>query len=156
MTILLGVVYSISLLSAAAAQTYSATYLPSNAPDQSEAGQSGTNRCVNGLNQTSNCQNAYRKWVRSNAREPIIFTARAVNSVTDWCIWSPPEPGPGSVIGNTEVRVKADLRTTYPTLSLAHRSGLVHQGDGFIVHHYPKYLSDRGGQSEQHWSTPDP
>jgi hypothetical protein len=41
------------------AQTYSATYLPSNAPAQSEQGQSGTNQCGSGFNQTSNCQNAY-------------------------------------------------------------------------------------------------
>jgi len=66
------------------AQTYSATYLPSNAPAQSEQGQAGTNQCGTGINQTSNCQNAY------------------LNSVTEWCIWSPPQPGPGSVIGNTE------------------------------------------------------
>ncbi|RDB28045.1 hypothetical protein Hypma_002193 [Hypsizygus marmoreus] len=64
--------------------THSATYLPSNAPNHSEQGQSGTNQCGTGLNQTSNCQNAY------------------LNSAADWCIWSPPEPGPGSVIGNTE------------------------------------------------------
>ncbi|KAF8069106.1 hypothetical protein FPV67DRAFT_1105941 [Lyophyllum atratum] len=66
------------------AQAQSATYLPSNAPAQSEEGQSGTNRCGTAVNQTSNCQNAF------------------LNSVADWCIWAPPEPGPGSVIGNTE------------------------------------------------------
>ncbi|KAG6839758.1 hypothetical protein C0991_011913 [Blastosporella zonata] len=66
------------------AQTYSATYLPSNAPAQSEEGQTGTNRCSTGSNQTSDCQNAY------------------INSVTDWCVWAPPNPGPDSVIGNTE------------------------------------------------------
>ncbi|KAG6849325.1 hypothetical protein H0H93_009417 [Arthromyces matolae] len=63
---------------------YSATYLPSNAPAQSEQGQAGTNRCGSNFNQSSNCQNAY------------------INSVTDWCIWAPPNPGPDSVIGNTE------------------------------------------------------
>lgn len=42
------------------AQTYSATYLPSNAPAQSEQGQSGTNQCGGGSNQNSSCQNAYR------------------------------------------------------------------------------------------------
>ncbi|TFK32336.1 hypothetical protein BDQ12DRAFT_692635 [Crucibulum laeve] len=68
----------------ARAQTYSATYLPSNVPPTTEEGQAGTNQCGTGLNQTSNCQNAY------------------INSVTDWCIWGPPQPGPGSVIGNTE------------------------------------------------------
>ncbi|KAI0066786.1 hypothetical protein BV25DRAFT_1776966, partial [Artomyces pyxidatus] len=66
------------------AQTYSATYLPSNAPKQTEQGQAGTNQCGGGSNQTSQCQNAY------------------INSVDDWCVFAPPEPGPGSVIGNTE------------------------------------------------------
>jgi hypothetical protein len=41
------------------AQTYPATYLPSNAPAQSESGQAGTNQCGTGSNQTSQCQNAY-------------------------------------------------------------------------------------------------
>ncbi|KAG6889133.1 hypothetical protein C0995_003493 [Termitomyces sp. Mi166 len=41
------------------AQTYSATYLPSNAPDHSEQGQAGTNRCAANFNQSFNCQNAY-------------------------------------------------------------------------------------------------
>ncbi|KAF9051449.1 hypothetical protein BJ165DRAFT_1448837 [Panaeolus papilionaceus] len=63
---------------------YSATYLPSNVPDTTEDGQTGTNRCGTALNQTSDCQNAY------------------INSVSDFCLWAPPEPGPNSVIGNTE------------------------------------------------------
>ena len=50
-----------ALASVAAAQTYSATYLPSNAPAISEQGQSGTNKCGTGSNQTSVCQNAYCK-----------------------------------------------------------------------------------------------
>ena len=44
------------------AQTYSATYLPSNTPNQSEQGQTGTNQCGTGSNQTSQCQNAYSKY----------------------------------------------------------------------------------------------
>jgi len=28
----------------------------------------------------------------------------SVNGVNDFCIFAPPDPGPGSVIGNTEVR----------------------------------------------------
>ncbi|KAJ7179615.1 hypothetical protein C8R46DRAFT_1345929 [Mycena filopes] len=68
----------------AAAPTYSATYLPSNVPDKTEEGQTGTNRCGTALNQTSNCQDAY------------------LNSLEDWCLWAPPEPGPGSTIGETE------------------------------------------------------
>jgi hypothetical protein len=53
---------------AARAQTYSATYLPSNAPAQSEQGQTGTNQCSSGSNQTSNCQNVFCK-------RPVPFRA---------------------------------------------------------------------------------
>ncbi|GBE83972.1 hypothetical protein SCP_0510310 [Sparassis crispa] len=66
------------------AQTYSATYLPSNAPPQTEEGQTGTNKCGTGYNQTSECQNAY------------------LNSVDDFCLFAPPEPGANSTIGDTE------------------------------------------------------
>ena len=52
-------VVALALPLVAHAQTYSATYLPSNAPDTSEQGQSGTNRCGTGSNQTSSCQNAF-------------------------------------------------------------------------------------------------
>lgn len=48
-----------ALASGALAQTYSATYLPTNAPKQSEEGQTGTNQCGTGQNQTSTCQNLY-------------------------------------------------------------------------------------------------
>jgi hypothetical protein len=44
------------------AQTYSATYLPSNVPNQSEPGQAGTNQCGTVSNQTSQCQNAYSEY----------------------------------------------------------------------------------------------
>ncbi|PPQ92264.1 hypothetical protein CVT25_008572 [Psilocybe cyanescens] len=70
---------------------YSATYLPSNVPAQTEQGQAGTNQCGTALNQTSECQNAY------------------INSVTDFCVFAPPNPGPGSVIGNTESGTGARL-----------------------------------------------
>ncbi|KAF8635389.1 hypothetical protein AX15_000392 [Amanita polypyramis BW_CC] len=66
------------------AQTYSATYSPSNLPYQSEQGQTGTNQCGSGFNQSSECQNTY------------------INTITDWCVWSPPQPGPDSTIGDTE------------------------------------------------------
>ncbi|KAK0472709.1 hypothetical protein IW261DRAFT_1506466 [Armillaria novae-zelandiae] len=66
------------------AQTYSATYLPENVPAITEEGQEGTNQCGTSSNQTSMCQNAY------------------VNSVTDWCVFGPPEEGPESTIGNIE------------------------------------------------------
>ncbi|KAI0760536.1 hypothetical protein C8Q74DRAFT_1208082 [Fomes fomentarius] len=72
------------LASGALAQTYSATYLPSNAPKQSEEGQTGTNQCGSGQNQTSMCQNLY------------------INSLDDFCLFAPPEPGAASTIGDTE------------------------------------------------------
>ncbi|KAJ7667551.1 hypothetical protein DFH06DRAFT_1294590 [Mycena polygramma] len=72
------------LLSAKAGPTYSATYLPSNLPDHTEEGQSGTNRCGTGFNQTSECQTAY------------------MNALDDWCLWAPPKPGAGSTIGEIE------------------------------------------------------
>ena len=87
------------------AQTYSATYLPSNAPNNSEKGQTGTNQCGTGSNQTSQCQNAYSEYHvvptgKNHLRKGMLIL---VNSVDDFCVWAPPEPGPGSVIGNTEV-----------------------------------------------------
>ncbi|CDO71123.1 hypothetical protein BN946_scf184844.g127 [Trametes cinnabarina] len=75
---------SLSLASVALAQTYSATYLPSNTPKQSEQGQTGTNQCGSGHDQNSMCQNAY------------------LNSLDDWCIFAPPQPGANSTIGDTE------------------------------------------------------
>ncbi|TDL17258.1 hypothetical protein BD410DRAFT_581157 [Rickenella mellea] len=63
---------------------YTATYLPSNAPAQTEQGQAGTNKCGGGSDQNSMCQNAY------------------INSVDDFCLWAPPSPGPDSTIGETE------------------------------------------------------
>ncbi|KAH9940330.1 hypothetical protein B0H21DRAFT_754840 [Amylocystis lapponica] len=63
---------------------YTATYLPSNMPEHSEQGQTGTNQCGTQSNQTSQCQNAY------------------LSSVDDFCLFAPPEPGPKSTIGNTE------------------------------------------------------
>ncbi|KAF9647665.1 hypothetical protein BDM02DRAFT_2538890 [Thelephora ganbajun] len=74
----------LSVVLRAHAQTYTATYNPSDLPDHSENGQSGTNKCGTGSNQTSTCQNAY------------------INSVEDFCLFAPPEPGPASVIGNVE------------------------------------------------------
>jgi hypothetical protein len=44
------------------AQTYTATYLPSTAPNQTEQGQTGTNACGRtGSSQNSSCQNLYRQ-----------------------------------------------------------------------------------------------
>ncbi|KAH9846153.1 hypothetical protein C2E23DRAFT_697225, partial [Lenzites betulinus] len=74
----------LTLSSVALAQTYSATYLPNNTPNITEEGQSGTNQCGSGHDQNSMCQNVY------------------VNSLDDWCIFAPPQPGPGSAIKFTE------------------------------------------------------
>lgn len=42
---------------------YTATYLPSNVPAQTEQGQFGTNKCGTGSNQSSICQNLYSAFV---------------------------------------------------------------------------------------------
>ncbi len=47
------------LAASALAQTYSATYTPGNAPNQTEQGQEGTNACGTTNSQTSMCQNSY-------------------------------------------------------------------------------------------------
>ena len=88
------------------AQTYSATYLPSNAPAQSEQGQAGTNQCGTTANQTSMCQNAYSELslFLKPCKERSSDFFQPVNSIDDFCIFAPPEPGADSVIGNTEVR----------------------------------------------------
>ncbi|KAF8211633.1 hypothetical protein K438DRAFT_1752329 [Mycena galopus ATCC 62051] len=76
---------ALSVVSTVAADhIYSATYLPSNLPAQTEEGQSGTNQCGTGFNQSALCQTVY------------------MNSLTDWCLWGPPEAGPNSSIGETE------------------------------------------------------
>ncbi|KIY72666.1 hypothetical protein CYLTODRAFT_417675 [Cylindrobasidium torrendii FP15055 ss-10] len=75
---------SVLLASDIALGQYSATYTPGDLPETSEEGQSGTNRCGDGFNQTSSCQTAY------------------INGIDDFCLWAPPEPGPESVVGNTE------------------------------------------------------
>ncbi|KAF9269628.1 hypothetical protein L218DRAFT_953253 [Marasmius fiardii PR-910] len=67
-----------------AAAQYSATYTPGKLPDKTEEGQTGTNNCGTKGSQDSMCQNAY------------------INSVEDFCVFAPPQPGADSVIGNTE------------------------------------------------------
>jgi len=80
------------------AQTYSATFLPTNAPAQTQQGQTGTNQCGTTANQTSICQNAY------------------INSIDDFCIFAPPNPGADSVIGNTErIEVSWCMKDGYGT-----------------------------------------
>ena len=51
-------------------QTYSATYLPSNAPDHTQNGQYGTNQCSTQSSQDSLCQNAYRELQLLRLQEP--------------------------------------------------------------------------------------
>jgi len=58
--------------------------LPENAPDKSQDGQAGTNKCGTQDSDASMCQNSY------------------LNSIDDFCLYAPPKPGAGSVIGNTE------------------------------------------------------
>ncbi|KAK0447612.1 hypothetical protein EV421DRAFT_1900983 [Armillaria borealis] len=80
---------------------YTATYLPNNAPATSEQGQAGTNKCGTTNDQKSNCQNAY------------------INSIDDFCLWSPPEPGPNSGIGETErIEVSWCLKSGYGTRTI--------------------------------------
>ncbi|KAK0491692.1 hypothetical protein EDD18DRAFT_1311055 [Armillaria luteobubalina] len=77
---------------------YSATYLPDTAPDTSEQGQSGTNKCGTTSSQDSMCQNVY------------------INGVDDFCLWAPPTAGAESGIGNTErIEVSWCLKDGYGT-----------------------------------------
>lgn len=54
---------ALALPVAVRAQTYSATYLPSNAPAKSEQGQSGTNQCGTGSDPNSMCQNVFSAYL---------------------------------------------------------------------------------------------
>ena len=94
---------AISVASVALAQTYTATYTPGNAPDKTENGQVGTNRCGGGNSQSSMCQNAYGALpsdLHSCEPRELRLNTRAVNSLDDWCVFAPPEPN--SVIGESE------------------------------------------------------
>ncbi|KIM30114.1 hypothetical protein M408DRAFT_328507 [Serendipita vermifera MAFF 305830] len=70
---------------------YTATYDPNNLPGTTEQGQTGTNACGTGNNQTSQCQNLY------------------VNSAEDFCLWGPPDPN--SSVGTVEEIVVAYCTT---------------------------------------------
>ncbi|KZT01043.1 uncharacterized protein LAESUDRAFT_745569 [Laetiporus sulphureus 93-53] len=88
----------LSLVARAGAQTYSATYMPSDAPDHTQQGQYGTNACGVSSSQSSMCQNAY------------------LNSVDDFCLFAPPYPGSNSTIGDTErIEVSWCLKDGYGT-----------------------------------------
>ena len=54
---LFSLVFLSALLSAHA--QYTATYSPANLPDQTENGQTGTNKCGTVSSQNSTCQNVY-------------------------------------------------------------------------------------------------
>ncbi|KAF7330849.1 hypothetical protein MVEN_02424300 [Mycena venus] len=81
---------------------YSATYLPSNIPEQTEDGQSGTNQCGTSVNQSSLCQTAYMNAVDDWRAFSCSFLWTASINFAGRCLWAPPEPGPGSTIGETE------------------------------------------------------
>jgi hypothetical protein len=65
--------YLLCLVFGIKAQTYSATYLPSTAPKTTEEGQTGTNQCGTGFNQTGQCQNAYSEWF-GNDQESLFVS----------------------------------------------------------------------------------
>lgn len=77
----------LSFVVAVNAQTYSATYLPSNAPPTTEEGQTGTNQCGTAANQTSNCQNVYGMQLNFCLSSNLTCRLGIVNSVDDFCIW---------------------------------------------------------------------
>ncbi|KAH7886911.1 hypothetical protein F5I97DRAFT_1927198 [Phlebopus sp. FC_14] len=87
-----------STIAKAQRPTYTATYTPQDAPYRTEQGQSGYNQCGTGYNQSSNCQNVY------------------VNTLQDFCVWAPPEPGPVSVIRQTvQIEVAWCMKSEYGT-----------------------------------------
>ncbi|KZO96718.1 hypothetical protein CALVIDRAFT_537061 [Calocera viscosa TUFC12733] len=98
---MLALALALGLAGSAAAQ-YSATYIPADAPDQSQVGQIGTNQCGTVNSQTSLCQNAY------------------INGLDDFCVFAPPwTDGTNSTIGNTEEEeVSWCMRTGYGTRTI--------------------------------------
>jgi len=92
---------ALGLASSVAAQ-YSATYIPADAPPESQVGQIGTNQCGTTNSQSSLCQNAY------------------LNGLDDFCLFAPPwTDGTNSTIGNTEEdEVSWCMRTGYGTRTI--------------------------------------
>jgi len=45
--------------------------------------------------------------VGSQVNQQSLSRLASINSVDDFCLWAPPEPGPDSTIGNTEHEVVA-------------------------------------------------
>lgn len=94
-------------------QTYSETYLPSNAPDHTQDGQYGTNQCGTQSGQDSLCQNAYCELRRHHLSPTNIAS---VNSVDDFCLFAPPYSGSNATIGDTErVEVSWCIKDGYGT-----------------------------------------
>ncbi|KZT57893.1 hypothetical protein CALCODRAFT_495529 [Calocera cornea HHB12733] len=98
---MLNIALALGLAGSAAAQ-YSATYIPADAPDQSQVGQLGTNQCGTTNSQGSLCQNVY------------------INGLDDFCLFAPPyTDGTNSTIGNTEEEeVSWCMRTGYGTRTI--------------------------------------
>lgn len=110
----------LSLAARAGAQTYSATYMPSDAPDHTQQGQYGTNACGVSSSQSSMCQNAYRKLSKPmtpySPSDQFMTLISPVNSVDDFCLFAPPYPGSNSTIGDTErIEVSWCLKDGYGT-----------------------------------------
>lgn len=110
------------LATLAKGQTYSATYSPTNLPDTTEQGQSGTNQCNGTSSSDSKCQNLF------------------VNSIDDFCLFAPDTTQP---IGNAERETVAYcLKSTYGTR-------LIPQGSINAAHFVetPDFVQITGGGS---------
>ena len=82
-----------------------ATYDPNNLPPTTEQGQTGTNQCGTGSNQTSQCQNLYVNSLQDFCLWGSVQSSRACNKLNGLNLYSPPDPN--SVIGNVEEIVVA-------------------------------------------------
>ena len=77
--------------------------------------------------------------MRIHLNHPAHASWIPVNSVEDFCLWAPPEPGPNSGIGNVEVGAlwnsfmeRITLLPSY-LIRTANRSLLVHQGQSVLA-----------------------
>jgi len=82
-----------------------ATYDPNNLPPTTEQGQTGTNQCGTGSNQTSQCQNIYVNSLRDFCLWGSARSPRTCSVLTGLILYSPPEPN--SAVGNVEEIVVA-------------------------------------------------
>jgi hypothetical protein len=62
---------------------------------------------ASGPNGPTNPDVPYFMAVGSQVDQQSLSRLMTVNSVDDFCMWGPPEPGPDSLIGNTEHEVVA-------------------------------------------------